>query len=304
MIAPAGQTKLTHNELIKEANPTLAGTIATTLGDPVADRFSEDDSQFLKFHGIYQQDDRDKRKVAKHYMFMVRGRLPGGVVPPDQYLTFDKLATECGNNTLRITTRQGFQFHGVVKSGLGRLMKGINEALSTTLAACGDVNRNVMASPTPATSPLVQQVQDHARQISDALLPQTRSYHQIWVEGKQLSLAEEPDFVDPLYGKTYLPRKFKVAFVIPPTNDIDVFANDLGFIAIVENGKLAGYNVLAGGGMGMSHGNAETYPRMADVLGFIAPEHLEAVSKALLTIHRDFGDRTNRKHARLKYVVE
>ena len=308
MIAPADSTtatKVTHNETLKEANPTLAGGIATVLADPTAERFSEDDGQFLKFHGIYQQDDRDKRKTGKQYMFMVRGRLPGGVVPPDQYLVFDKLATECANNTLRITTRQGFQFHGVVKSGLGKLMKGINDCLSTTLAACGDVNRNVMACPTPATSPLVERVLEDAFAVSKALLPKTRAYHQIWVEGKQLDLAseEEKNFVDPLYGKTYLPRKFKTAFVIPPLNDIDIYTNDVGFVAIEEQGRLAGYNVMAGGGMGMSHGNAETYPRMADVLGFLAPEHVEAVAKAVLTIHRDFGDRTNRKHARLKYVV-
>jgi sulfite reductase (NADPH) hemoprotein beta-component len=306
MIAPAAPTKVTHNELLKEANPTLAGHIATTLADPVADRFAEDDTQFLKFHGIYQQDDRDKRKTGKLYMFMVRGRLPGGVVTADQYLVFDRLATECANNTLRITTRQGFQFHGVVKNGLGRLMKGINDSLSTTLAACGDVNRNVMASCTPATSPLVERVLQDSFLLSKALLPQTRAYHQIWVEGKQLDLVgeDEKDFVDPLYGKTYLPRKFKVAFVIPPLNDIDIYTNDLGFVAIEEQGRLIGYNVMAGGGMGMSHGNSETYPRMASVLGFFTPEHIESVAKAVLTIHRDFGDRTNRKHARLKYVVE
>jgi sulfite reductase (NADPH) hemoprotein beta-component len=306
MIAPAAPMKVTHNEVLKEAHPTLAGAIGSTLADPALDRFSEDDSQFLKFHGIYQQDDRDKRKTGKQYIFMVRGRMPGGVINADQYLTFDRLAMECGNNTLRITTRQGFQFHGVVKSGLGKLMKGINESLSTTLAACGDVNRNVMASPTPATSPIVERVLQDAFLLSKALLPQTRAYHQIWVEGKQLDLAseEEKDFVDPLYGKTYLPRKFKVAFVIPPLNDIDIFTNDLGFIAIEEQGRLIGYNLLAGGGMGMSHGNAETFPRLADVLGFFTPEHVEAVAKAVLTIHRDFGDRTNRKHARLKYVVE
>ncbi len=305
MIDPAAPPKVTHNEVIKEANPTLAGTIAQTLQDPALDRFSEDDQQFIKFHGIYQQDDRDKRKTGKYYMFMVRGRLPGGVVTPDQYVAFDTLATAYGNNTLRITTRQGFQFHGVVKSGLGKLMRGINDALSTTLAACGDVNRNVMASSTPATSPLVERVLQDAFHISKALLPKTRAYHQIWVEGKQLDLTaeDEKNFVDPLYGKTYLPRKFKVAFAIPPLNDIDIFTNDLGFIAIEENGKLIGYNVLAGGGMGMSHGNEETFPRLADVLGFLPPEHLEAVSKAVLTIHRDFGDRANRKHARLKYVI-
>jgi sulfite reductase (NADPH) hemoprotein beta-component len=301
----AAAPKVSHNEMIKEANPTLAGSIGATLADASTDRFSEDDSQFLKFHGIYQQDDRDKRKVAKFYQFMVRGRLPGGVVPAAQYLVFDRLASDFGNNTLRITSRQGFQFHGVVKAGLGKLVKGINDALGTTLAACGDVNRNVMAPSTPATSHLVEEVLEHARLLSKALLPKTPAYHQIWVEGQKLDLSDaDPEFVDPLYGKTYLPRKFKVAFAIPPLNDIDVLTNDLGLIAIEENGRLVGYNLCAGGGLGMSHGNAETYPRVADVIGFIKPQDIEVFAKATLTVHRDFGDRTNRKHARLKYVLE
>jgi sulfite reductase (NADPH) hemoprotein beta-component len=299
------QVKLTRNEGLKEASPTLAGTIAATLANTAVDRFSDDDYEFLKFHGIYQQDDRDQRKVAKHYMFMVRGRLPGGVVKPEHYLTFDRLATEYGNNTLRITSRQGFQFHGIVKSGLGPMMKGINDALATTLAACGDVNRNVMAAPTPATNPLVETVQADASKVSDALLPKTKAYHQIWVEGERLNLEEQPkDYVDPLYGKTYLPRKFKTAFAIPPVNDIDVFTNCLGFVAIIENGALVGYNLLAGGGMGMSHGNVKTFPRLADVIGFVTREQLVDAAKAVVTVHRDFGDRTNRKHARLKYVLE
>ncbi len=297
--------KYLRNEVIKQANPTLAGTIAETLADPVADRFSEDDVQFLKFHGIYQQDDRDQRKVARHYMFMVRGRVPGGVVAPELYLTFDRLARDCANDTLRITSRQGFQFHGVIKTGLGPLLKGINDALATTLAACGDVNRNVMAPPTPSTSLMVERVFQDARLLSEALLPSTRAYHQIWVEGQDLKLNGEPDkeFEDPLYGKTYLPRKFKIAFVIPPLNDIDVFTNCLGFIAIADGDRLLGYNLTAGGGLGMSHGNAETFPRLADVIGFFTPEHVESAAKAVLTIHRDWGDRTNRKHARLKYVL-
>jgi sulfite reductase (NADPH) hemoprotein beta-component len=299
-----GAEKIVHNEVIKEANPTLAGQIAGTLADPTADRFSDDDTQFLKFHGIYQQDDRDLRKTGKKFMFMVRGRLPGGVAPAPLYLVFDRLADECGNSSLRITSRQGFQFHGVVKSGLGKLMKGINDALATTLAACGDVNRNVMAPATPSTSPLVERVQEDARKLSNALLPSTPAYHQIWVEGVALNLGEGSDFVDPLYGKTYLPRKFKTAFVIPPLNDIDIFTNCLGFIAIGEEDRLLGYNLTAGGGLGMSHGNAETYPRIADVIGFFTPEHVETVAKAVLTVHRDFGDRTNRRHARLKYVLE
>lgn len=306
MIAPAAPAKVTHNELIKAANPTLAGTIGSTLADPNVDRFSDDDTQFLKFHGIYQQDDRDKRKTGKQYIFMVRGRLPGGVVTADQYLAFDRLSTECGNNTLRITTRQGFQFHGVVKKGLGPLIKGINDALSTTIAACGDINRNIMASATPATSPLVDQIYRQARDLTKELLPKTRAYHEIWVEGKSIELEQNPnrDFEDPLYGKAYLPRKFKIAFVIPPLNDIDVHSNDLGLVAIIENDQLLGYDVLVGGGMGMSHGNAETYPRMATLIGFCTPDQVEAVAKATIGIHRDFGDRVNRKHARFKYVVE
>ncbi|HEX3800867.1 MAG TPA: NADPH-dependent assimilatory sulfite reductase hemoprotein subunit [Verrucomicrobiae bacterium] len=303
--APGAPPKLTRNEGLKEASPTLAGNISATLADTSVDRFSDDDYEFLKFHGIYQQDDRDLRKTAKHYMFMVRGRLPGGVVQPDHYLAFDSLATKYGNQTLRITSRQGFQFHGIVKSGLGPMMKGINEALATTLAACGDVNRNVMASPTPASSPVVAEVQADAHKVSDALLPKTKAYHQIWVEGVALNLENEAkDFVDPLYGKTYLPRKFKTAFVIPPVNDIDVFTNCLGFVAIVENGVLAGYNLLAGGGMGMSHGNVQTYPRLADVVGFVTRDQIVAAAQGVVRVHRDFGDRTNRKHARLKYVLE
>jgi len=196
--------KLTHNEVIKDAIPTLAGSIAATLADASADRFCEDDTQFLKFHGIYQQDDRDKRKVAKEFIFMVRGRIPGGVVTPEAYLVFDDLSERYGNQTLRITSRQSFQFHGIAKSGLGKLMKGINDALMDTLAACGDVNRNVMAPPAPATDAISLQVREDARRVSTALLPKTKAYHSIWVEGVQLNLDDpsNKEVVDPLYGKT------------------------------------------------------------------------------------------------------
>jgi sulfite reductase (NADPH) hemoprotein beta-component len=306
MIAAAEAPKLTRNEGLKANNTTLAGTIAQTLADANATHFTDDDYEFLKFHGIYQQDDRDKRKVAKYYMLMVRTKFPGGVLSAPQYLACDDLASRYANNTLRITTRQDFQFHGILKANVRQTMKGLNEALISTIAACGDVERNVMAPPTPATSPLVDEVLAQARNLSNVLAPKTRAYHSIWIEGKELDLKadENANFVDPLYGKTYLPRKFKTAFAIPPVNDIDIFTNDLGFIVIAENGKLAGYNLLAGGGMGMSHGNAQTFPRIADVIGFLEPQHLEAVAKAVLTVHRDFGDRTNRKHARLKYVLE
>jgi len=296
----------TKNELLKEQVPTLAGRIAATLADPTALKFSEDDEQFIKFHGIYQQDDRDQRKAGKQYIVMVRGRIPGGVMTPAQWIVFDELATRYGNNTLRLTTRQSIQFHGVHQKGLGPLVKRINESLLSTLAACGDVNRNVMAPPTPATTRARAEVFADAVRVADALRPQTAAYHAIWIDNVQLDL-DDPvhrGFVDPLYGRTYLPRKFKVAFVIPPVNDMDVFTNDLGFIAVVEHDRLVGYNLAVGGGMGRSHGNVQTYPRLADVLGFFRPGHLVDVAKAVLTIHRDFGDRTNRKHARLKYVVQ
>lgn len=296
--------KPTHNEEIKTAIPTLAGTIAATIASG-QDHFTEDDNQFLKFHGSYQQDDRDLRKTGKKYIMMIRGRIPGGVMTAKQWCVFDQLAADYGNNTLRITTRQSIQFHGVVMAGLQPLVKKINESLLSTLAACGDVNRNVMASPTPAYTKAREQVYADAQKVALALAPQTKAYHSIWIDGVQLDneAAENKNFVDPLYGKTYLPRKFKIGFVIPPVNDMDIFTNCLGFIAIVENDQLVGYNLCVGGGMGRSHGNEATYPRLADVIGFFTPDQVVEVAKAVLTIHRDFGDRTDRKHARLKYVV-
>ena len=299
--------ELTHNEEIKEAIPTLAGTIAATLANGATDQFSGDDNQFLKFHGVYQQDDRDQRSGgAKKFIMMIRGRIPGGVMTAHQWQVFDELAWLYGNNTLRITTRQSIQFHGVVKANLRRVVKKINESLLSTLAACGDVNRNVLAPPTPAYSKAREQVYADCVRVADALRPQTRAYHAIWIDGFQLKIDDpfNKAWADPLYGKTWLPRKFKTAFVIPPVNDIDILTNDLGFIAIVENERLVGYNVAVGGGMGRTHGQEVTYPRLADVLGFITPDKLVDVAKAVVTIHRDFGDRTDRKHARLKYVIE
>lgn len=305
---------LSKNELLKRRDPTLAGDLVATLANPEAARFSEDDEQFIKFHGIYQQDDRDKRKTGKEYIFMIRNRVPGGVVPARQYLAFDDLAARFGNDTLRITSRQAFQWHGVVKKGLGPLMRGLHDALSTTQAACGDVARNVMAPATPSTSALADAVLADAALVSQELLPTAMAYHQIWVNGTELDLGGAPDAAprgapkeDPLYGRTYLPRKFKTAFAIPPLNDTDVFTNCLGFVAIADPAnpaRLLGYNLLAGGGLGMSHGNKETFPRVADVLGFFPRERLVAAAKAVLVAYRDHGDRTNRKHARLKYVLE
>jgi sulfite reductase (NADPH) hemoprotein beta-component len=307
MITTEPSSQLSRNEGLKAGNPLLAGTINQTLADSSADRFTDDDAEFLKFHGIYQQDDRDLRKTGKKYSLMLRTKLPGGVLSARQYLVCDQLATEYGNDTMRITTRQDFQLHGVLKGNLRQTIKRLNDALATTLGACGDVVRNVMAPPTPATSPLAEQVLEEARRLSSRLVPRTPAYHSIWIEGKELDLGEAANagFADPLYGKGYLPRKFKFGFAIPPRNDIDIFTNDAGFVVIEEQGRLAGYNLLAGGGMGMSHGNAQTFPRLADVIGFIGPgpEQVEAAAKAVVTIHRDFGDRSNRKHARLKYVL-
>jgi len=297
---------LSKNEVLKQRIPTLAGNIAATLNDPTAEKFSEDDEQFIKFHGIYQQDDRDLRKTGKKWLVMIRGRIPGGVMTPKQWITFDDLATQYGNNTLRITTRQSIQFHGVVKAGLGPIIKRINESMLSTLAACGDVNRNITVSPTPATTKARAEVFADSLLVVDALAPKTPAYHSIWVDHVQLNLdaPENTGFTDPLYGQTYLPRKFKASFVIPPSNDMDVFTNDLGYIAVIEGGKLVGYNLAVGGGLGRSHGNDQTYTRLADVLGFLPRDKVVEVAKAVLTIHRDFGDRTNRKHARLKYVVQ
>ncbi|MEY4385043.1 MAG: hypothetical protein RLY20_326 [Verrucomicrobiota bacterium] len=299
--------KLTHNEEIKHACPSLAGTIAPTLADASLDHFSEDDNQFLKFHGTYQQDDRDLRKTGKKYIMMIRTRSPGGIASAAQYLVFDRLATQYGNNTLRITTRQGIQFHHVVKGNLRAVIHDLNHALVTTIAACGDVVRNVMAPPAPATGAVGVAVQADAKRVSDSIIPRTKAYHEIWVNGEQLDLSKvnaAADPEDPLYGRTYLPRKFKIGFTVPPLNDVDIFTNCLGFIAIEENGKLVGYNLTAGGGMGRSHNNPDTFPRLADVIGFITPDQVVAATHGVVGIHRDFGDRTNRKHARLKYVVE
>ncbi len=305
---PVDTTKpLSANEGIKSASNFLRGTIAQDLLDTSTGAISEDNGQLTKFHGLYLQDDRDLRKERtklkqeKAYGFMLRVRLPGGQCTPQQWLVLDDIADKLANHSLRLTTRQTFQFHGVLKGNLRPLIKGLDKVLLDSIAACGDVNRNVMAAPNPERSAIHQKVYGHARAWSEYALPHTRAYHEIWIDD-QLVAGGEPE-VEPLYGATYLPRKFKTGFAIPPSNDIDVFSQDLGFIAIVENEQLVGYNVVVGGGMGMSHGNAETYPRLADLLGFITPDQVIALGTAVLTTQRDFGDRTNRKHARLKYTI-
>ncbi|MGH6886867.1 MAG: sulfite reductase, partial [Geminicoccales bacterium] len=293
-------------ERIKAASRGLRGTIVESLADPVTGGLAEDDQQLLKFHGSYQQHDRDtaearrQAKLEPEYSFMIRTRLPGGHCTPAQWLALDALATRYANGTLRLTSRQAFQLHGVLKGDLKPAIAAMNAALVDTIAACGDVNRNVLASPGPAASPVHAEVQRFASALSARLLPRTRAYHEIWLDGAKVAPGEDEEKI---LGPNYLPRKFKAAIAIPPVNDVDVFAQDLGFIAIVEDGRLAAFNLAAGGGMGVTHGDAKTYPRLAEVVGSLAPDRLIAVAEAVVTTQRDFGDRGERKHARLKYTI-
>ena len=244
-----------------------------------------------------------KTGKEKAYGFMLRVRLPGGRATAQQWLVLDALSEKFSSPpSLRLTTRQTFQFHGVLKGNVKPLIQGMHEVLLDSVAACGDVNRNVMAPPNPERNPILQQVYDQAKAWSEYALPKTRAYHEIWLD-EQLVAGGEPE-TEPIYGSTYLPRKFKTGFVLPPSNDVDIFSQDLGFIAIVDNSGLAGYNVTVGGGMGMNHGNVETYPKLAEVLGFIRPDAVNSVGRAVLITQRDYGDRTNRRHARLKYTIE
>ena len=295
-------------ERIKEASDYLRGSIVASLADPITGALADSDTQLIKFHGSYQQDDRDvrderrRKKLEPLYSFMVRVRAPGGVVTPAQWLVLDELARTHANGSLRLTTRQSFQVHGIAKTLLKDTIASVNRTLLTTIAACGDVNRNVMCNPNPYRSALHREVFDWACRISDYLTPNTRAYHEIWLDDR-LVAGGEPDH-EPIYGRTYLPRKFKIAIAVPPSNDVDVRAHDLGFIAIVDGDRLAGFNVSVGGGMGMTHGEPATYPRLADVIGFCTPDQVLAVTEQVVAVQRDFGDRSDRKHARLKYTID
>jgi len=302
------EKKLAANEGIKIRSNYLRGTIAEGLQDLSTGSLSEDDQQLLKFHGTYQQDDRDlrpnrrKHRLEKAYSFMIRIRVPGGVATPQQWLETDRMATQFANGTIKLTTRQAFQFHGIIKSNLKRTIAEINKTAMDTIAACGDVNRNVMCNPNPYLSEVHGEVLDVACKLSDHLTPQTRAYHEIWLDGEKIESSEQD--VEPIYGKTYLPRKFKITIAVPPSNDVDIYANDLSFIAIAENGKLVGFNVAVGGGMGMTHGSETTFPRLADVIGFCSVAQAVDVAEKVVMVQRDYGDRTERKHARLKYTID
>jgi sulfite reductase (NADPH) hemoprotein beta-component len=302
--------ELSANERIKQASAFLRGTLAEGLSLESTGAISDDDGQLVKFHGMYLQDDRDlraertRKKLEKAFSFMIRVRLPGGEVTPSQWLALDSLARTYANDTLRITTRQAFQLHGVIKSNLKTTMKAMDAVLLDSLAACGDVNRNVMCNPNPYQSRSHDAALKLARAISDHLTPRTSAYREIWLDGENIAGGEQEP-VEPIYGKTYLPRKFKTVVAVPPSNDVDIFAHDLGFIAILdEEQNIDGWNVTVGGGMGMTHGEHDTYPRTADILGFCQTEDAVAIAEAIVTTQRDWGVRTNRKHARLKYTIE
>lgn len=296
-------------EGVKERSRWLRGTLAEEVAQDV-DHFSDDAKNLLKFHGSYQQEDRDARKnraktgVGKHYMCMIRLKLPGGVLSPKQYLQMDDVAAKYGNTTLRITTRQSIQFHYVLKKNLKTSLQGINEVLLTTLGGCGDVNRNVMSCPAPLGDPVRKEMMELANAVASHLAPRSNAYHDIWLNGQKMSPdAEQEDGVEPIYGKVYLPRKFKIGFSMPYDNCVDLYAQDLGFLAIVENGKTIGYNANVGGGMGRTHGNDDTFAHLGQPICFVEPTEVVAASEAVIKFFRDHGNRADRKRARVKYVV-
>jgi len=302
--------ELARNEYIKDASDFLRGTLAEGVQNEITGAISEDDQQLVKFHGMYLQDDRDlrpersRKKMEKAFAFMIRVRIPGGVVTPQQWLALDQVARDYSNHTMRLTTRQTVQLHGIIKTNLKATLKAIDAVVMSTVAACGDVNRNVMCNPNPHQSRAHAAAQDLAKAVSDHLLPATPAYREIWLDGVRIAGGEQ-EVEEPIYGKTYLPRKFKIVVAVPPSNDVDIFAHDLGYIAILDDkGDVAGWNVTVGGGMGMTHGDTDTYPRTADLLGYCETRDAVALAEAVVTVQRDWGDRKTRKHARLKYTIE
>ncbi|MEB6248248.1 NADPH-dependent assimilatory sulfite reductase hemoprotein subunit [Mammaliicoccus sciuri] len=300
--------KLDEMEHIKNRSNYLRGTIKEGLADEITGAIAEDDTKLLKFHGSYMQDDRDirderrKQKLERAYSFMIRVRVPGGTATADQWVAMDDISTEYANNTIKLTTRQAFQFHGILKRNLKSSMQSIHHAVMDSLAACGDVNRNVMCNPNPYQSGVHKEVDTLATQISDHLSPQTGAYHEIWLDDEKIIDTKEE--VEPMYGKTYLPRKFKIGIAVPPSNDIDVYSQDIGLIAVIEDEQLVGFNVTVGGGMGMTHGDTKTYPQVGRLLGYFPKEEAVDVCEKILTIQRDHGNRENRKNARFKYTVD
>ncbi|MBN9463559.1 MAG: assimilatory sulfite reductase (NADPH) hemoprotein subunit [Burkholderiales bacterium] len=299
--------KLHPDERMKAESNYLRGTIADSLLDPLTGAVTQTDAKLMKFHGIYQQDDRDLReerrrqKLEPDYQFMIRVRLAGGVCTPAQWLKLAGLALRHGNATLRLTTRQTFQFHGVLKGSLKPTLAGLHEALLDTIAACGDDTRGVMSSVNPHLSALHREVHELARRTSNEVIPVQRAYHEIWLDGEKV-VSSEPE--EPMYGPTYLPRKFKFGFAIPPLNDIDVYTQDVGFVAMAEGETLSGFDLTVGGGMGRTDRAPHTYPRLGDLIGYFPKDRLSEVALAIVTIQRDFGNRADRSRARFKYTLD
>ena len=297
-------------ERIKKESDYLRGTLKESMLEPLSAGISDDDNRLMKHHGSYLQDDRDlrnerqKQKLEPAYQFMLRVRMPGGVATPEQWLVMDELARKYGNGTLKLTTRETFQMHGILKWNMKKTIQSIHSAMLDTIAACGDVNRNVMCVSNPYQSEIHAEVYEWSKKLSDDLLPRTRAYHEIWLDEEKVAGTPDAEEVEPMYGPLYLPRKFKIGIAVPPSNDIDVFSQDLGFIAIVEDDKLIGFNVAIGGGMGMTHGDKATYPQLAKVIGFCKPDQLYDVAEKTITIQRDYGNRSVRKNARFKYTID
>ena len=324
--------KVSEVEIIKDKSRYLRGTLVESLHNEVTGAVAADDTQLIKFHGSYQQTDRDidserkKQKLEPLYSFMIRVRVPGGICTPQQWLNMSDLADKYGNGGLKLTTRQAFQLHGILKRDLQKTIKGFNSVLLDSIAGCGDVNRNVMMNPNPYETPAHEEVYEHAKQISAHLTPKTSAYYEIWLENQEADTSERVDAdsevgkivakandlltrttaddSEPIYGKLYLPRKFKIALAIPPYNDVDIFANDVGLAAIIEDGIFTGYNVAIGGGFGMTFGMLDTYPRLADMIGFCDKDKVVDVCEKVMTLQRDWGNRENRKFSRLKYTID
>ncbi|HHQ4656541.1 assimilatory sulfite reductase (NADPH) hemoprotein subunit [Aeromonas hydrophila] len=297
---------LADNERLKRESDHLRGTIAQDLTDPLTGGFNGDNFQLIRFHGMYQQDDRDIRpertaqKLEPLHNVMLRARLPGGIITPAQWQVIDKFAEEHSlYGSIRLTTRQTFQFHGVLKRDIKMMHQTLNSTGIDSIATAGDVNRNVLCTSNPVESELHQEAYEWAKKISEHLLPKTRAYVEIWLDGEKLGGDEEP-----ILGSNYLPRKFKTTVVIPPHNDVDIHANDLNFVAISDHGKLVGFNVLVGGGLAMTHGDTSTYPRKASDFGFVPLSHVLEVAAAVVSTQRDWGNRVNRKNAKTKYTLE
>jgi sulfite reductase (NADPH) hemoprotein beta-component len=304
LVAPGA---LSDNERLKAESQHLRGTIESDLKDEITGGFNGDNFMLIRFHGMYQQDDRDIRaertaqKLEPLHNVMLRARMPGGIITPQQWLAIDKFAADnTMYGSIRLTTRQTFQFHGVLKPHIKPMHQFLNSIGIDSIATAGDVNRNVLCTSNPVESELHQQAYQWAAKISEHLLPKTRAYAEIWLDEEKVETTE----IEPILGDNYLPRKFKTAVVIPPHNDIDVHANDLTFVAVAEHGQLVGFNVLVGGGLAMTFGDDATYPRMADDLGYVALEHTLKVAEHVVTVQRDYGNRSNRKNAKTKYTID